>query len=52
MEKISIEGYKMVCDMGIKHQVKQKSGVVAFIKEELSYDIVDSYMEEDMMPEL
>ena len=52
MEKISIEGYKMVYDMGIKHQVKQNSRVVAFIKEELSYDIVDSYMEEDMMPEL
>ena len=23
MEKVSIEGYKMICDFGIKHNVKQ-----------------------------
>ena len=38
--------------MGIQHQVKQISRVVEFIKEELSFDIVDNNMEEDMMPEI
>ena len=42
----------MVCDMGIQHQVKQISRVVAFIKEEVSYDIVDSCTEEDMILEI
>ena len=42
----------MVFDMGIQHQVKQNSIVFAFIKEELSYDIVDSYMEDYMMREI
>ena len=52
VEKVSIEGYKMISDMGIKHQVKKNSRVVAYIKEELSYDIVEGYMGEDMMPEI
>ena len=52
MEKVSIEGYKIVCDKGMKHQVKQNSRVVAFIKEELSYEIVEGHMVGDMMPEI
>ena len=52
MEKVSIEGYKMVCDKGIQHQVKQNSRVVAFVKEELSFDIVEKYMEGNLMPEI
>ena len=42
----------MICDSGRKHHVKQNSRVVAFVKEELSYDVVDSYMGGDMMPEI
>ena len=52
MEKVSIEGYTSICDSGIKHQVKQNSRVVAFVKEELSYEVVNRYMGEDMMPEI
>ena len=52
MEKLSIEGYKMVCDKGIEHHAKQNSRVVAFVKEELSYDIVEGFMGGDMMPEI
>ena len=52
MEKVSIEGYKIVCDKGMKHQVKQNSRLVAFIKEELSNEIVEGRMVGDMMPEI
>ena len=36
MEKVGIQGYKMICDRGRQYQVKQNSRVVAFIREKLS----------------
>ena len=38
MEKVGIQGYKMICDRGRQYQVKQNSRVVAFIREKLSYN--------------
>ena len=52
MEKVEIPGYKMVCDGGIEHRVKKNSRVVAFVKEELSYEIVRKNMEGDLIPEI
>ena len=52
MEKVVISGYKMVCDKGMNHPVKQNSRVVAFVKEELSYELVEKYMEGNLMPEI
>ena len=52
MEKVDIKGYKMVCDMGRQHHVKQNSRVLAFVKEELSYDLVEKYMKDNLMLEI
>ena len=52
MEKVAIKGYKIVCDMGRQHHVKKNSRVVAFVKEELSYDLVEKYMGDNLMPEI
>ena len=42
----------MVCDTGQGNRVKKNSRVVAFIKEELSYEVVKKNMEGDLMPEI
>ena len=52
MEKVAIQGYTMISDKGIQHQVKQNSRVVAFVKDELSYELVEKYMGDNLMPEI
>ena len=52
MEKVVIHGYKMICDKGMQHHVKQNSRMVAFVKEELSYELVEKYMKDNLMPEI
>ena len=52
LEDVSIPGYNLVCDMGIENRVKKNSRVVAFVKEELSYEVVKKHMAGDLMPEI
>ena len=52
LQDVSIPGYKLVCDLGIKNNVKQNSRVVAYVKEELSYQVMENYMGGDLMPEI
>ena len=52
MEKASIPGYKMISNKGREHRIKQNSRVVAFVKDELSYELVEKYMGNDLMPEI
>ena len=52
MEKVIIPGYKMISDKGMEHRIKQNSRVVAFVKDELSYELVEKYMGDDLMPEV
>ena len=40
MQKVEIQGYKMICDAGVENRLKKNSRVVAFVKEELSYEVV------------
>ena len=52
LEDVGIPGYNRVCDMGIENRVKKNSRVVAFVKEELSYEVVKKHMAGDLMPEI
>ena len=52
MQEVNIPGYKLVCDSGIENNLKKNSRVVAYIKEELSYQVMKNYMGGDLMPEL
>ena len=52
LEEVGIPGYNLVCDMGIENKIKKNSRVVAYVKEELSYEVVKKYMGGDLMPEV
>ena len=52
MQKVEIQGYKIICDAGVENRLKKNSRVVAFVKEELSYEVVKKNMEGDLMPEI
>ena len=52
MQKVEIQGYKMICDAGVENRLKKNSRVVAFVKEELSYEVVTNNMKGDLMPEI
>ena len=52
LEDVIIPGYNLVHDLGIENKIKKNSRVVAYIKEELSYEIVRKYMGGDLMPEI
>ena len=52
LQEVTIPGYKLVCDMGIENSLKKNSRVVAYIKEELSYQVVKNFMGKDLMPEI
>ena len=52
LQEVTIPGYKLVCDMGIENSLKKNSRVVAYIKEELSYQVVKNFMGGDLMPEI
>ena len=38
--------------MGIENKIKKNSRVVAYVKDELSYDVVKKHMGGDQMPEI
>ena len=52
LEEVNILGYSLVWDRGRENKVKANSRVVAYIREDLSYDVVKNKMEGDIMPEL
>ena len=52
LEDVNIPGYSLVHDMGKENNMKKNSRVVAYIKEELCYEIVRKHMEGDLMPEI
>ena len=52
LQDVKIAGYNLVCDLGIENSVKKNSRVVAYVKEELSYQVMKSYMGGDLMPEI
>ena len=52
LQEVSIPGYKLVWDLGMTNIVKKNSRVVVFIKEELSYQVINNMMGGDLMPEV
>ena len=52
IEEVEIPGYTLVWDGGRDNKVKGNSRVVAYVREDLSFEIVKSKMEGDLLPEL
>ena len=52
LEEVNIPGYNLVWDRGRENKVKENSRVVAYIREDLSYEVVKTKMQGDLMPEL
>ena len=52
LQEVSIPGYRLVCDQGIENSEKKNSRVVAYVKEELSYQVMKNHMSGDLMPEI
>ena len=52
MAEVDIQGYNLVWDKGREIKSKQNSRVAIYIKDELSYEVVEKYMEGDLMPEV
>ena len=52
LEEVNIPGYSLVWDRGRENKVKANSRVVAYIREDLSYEVVKNKMEGDLMAEL
>ena len=52
MQEVEIPGYVLIWDSGRENRTKKNSRVVVYIKEELSCDILKTYMKNDLMPEV
>ena len=52
MEEVNITGYNLAWDGGRDNKVKANSRVVAYIREDLSFEVVKTMMKDDLMPEL
>ena len=52
LEEVTIPGYTLLWDSGRENITKANSRVVAYIQEDLSFEVVKSKMGGDMMPEL
>ena len=52
LEEVNIPGYNLAWDGGRENKVKENSRVVAYIREDLSYEVVKTKMQGDLMPEL
>ena len=52
MQEVEIPGYVLIWDSDRENKTKKNSRVVVYIKEELSCDILKTYMKNDLMPEV
>ena len=52
MQAVKIPGYTLLWDAGRENTLKNSSRVVVYIKEELTYDLVKTNMQDDLMPEV
>ena len=52
LEEVSIKGYKIIWDGGRDNPQKENARVVVYVKEELSYEVMNQYMNGDLMPEV
>ena len=52
LEEVHITGYNLVWDAGRDDKVKANSRVVAYIREDLSFEVVKHMMRGSLMPEL
>ena len=52
MEEVNITGYNLAWDGGRDNKVKANSRIVAYIREDLSFEVVKTMMKDDLMPEL
>ena len=52
MSEVEIKGYRLVWDQGRENPNKENARVVVYIKEELSFDVITTYMGGDLMPEV
>ena len=52
MSEVEIKGYRLVWDQGRENPNKENARVVVYIKEELSFDVMATYMGGDLMPEV
>ena len=52
LEEVSIKGYKIIWDGGRDNPHKENARVVVYLKEELSFEVMNQYMNGDLMPEV
>ena len=52
LEEVSIKGYNIIWDGGRDNPQKENARVVVYLKEELSYEVMNQHMNGDLMPEV
>ena len=52
MQDVHIPGYVLKWDSGRENRTKKNARVVVYVKEELSCEVLTSYMKNDLMPEV
>ena len=52
MEEVDIPGYVLRWDAGRENKTKKNSRVVVYVKEELNFELVTEYRQDDLMTEL
>ena len=52
LEEVAIKGYRMIWDLGRENPSKENSRVVVYVKEELSFEIMQQHMGGNLMPEV